>query len=1126
MAKKVISFEKLLEIPNEDMKMKCNYFIQKKLGLNVYCVELLIFCPNESICREYYSYRNYIDFKELFENFVKRYPEEKFPEFPSRIAFTKAQEETRMKYFQMFLNKILEGAKDEDKTEDYLNILYNFVFEKKDALVMKLTKEIIKLAFNKDVPDSEIIDVDDNDTNEIDNIEEMQNQSNSDINNNSAQSFTKTTNFLDVLEKNILPTLDKIISPEDNKDNNSVNLNLSCLSSNESNKNNNMNNSVNNNINNNSMNTNINNSMNNSLNNINNNINENNNKPAEKEFNFNIFKRNTINYVNEKFNLFLGNKDKEKEKKEKEKEKEKKEKEKKEKEKKEKEKEKKEKEKKEKENKEKENKETKGIFDGIRKTISSKKVAKYVVENNAWENILVKTSLKDYSLHKIKLKEKCLFLSYEKSLNYNINDESYYEKESDAKINSEIENKENDFYMVIPLYKINIELYRVTYPPLLTEDKTLKSIPDYYKKIPITLSEIYEFENFSPTSYLSEINSEIIMKLYHDYDRFETFIKFGKDWIIGDVRNCIAKIEDCSIPNKQKSIYIDEVIESNMDSFGNIMIDIINFSAPYFKGKIKIKICLDPYTFTTKAVISNASFDFNQKFMIPKHNRFKYLKFYIYKTKEGGIINKKDVDKLISEYEIPLPKLINIYHLNKDPIEINLKPTKEKAKKKKLKYTNMILKFKCIDYSSLLAILVKNTNKRVSDCYPLYDKDGDSEEPFTITILLKRIKRVLYMFKDIYSFYQMLKFFKYPVISSLFWLVLVFYTFLCDPRYYMTHTVVFIISILFYYSSVFQNYLYPKLKPLLFSIRNKYDNPSKLAATESQKNKEEVAQSDYLIKKKGGFFIPSIKEIKEYKHTYIDLLFRLTRICAFCEKFKNLFLWTDPLLSFYMMVLLIFFVLITWKIELRFLVCFSVSKKLFFGIFYYKNKLINNLEIARIVTNNAFEIWKSSKEKEEKKDKKDKKQEKKVIKITKIMEKKTLDDEKLKIMLKNKLYEHSNIILSEKFFDKMETLGDVIEELGKVQDILKIKRLSPLFPYTKNNPKIFQKDVDPEDIFAYFTQNIKSDYYLAHNGFIKTDYFKSDSIIEEELDIKKNLNKIPNGYIPDDFISKIDEIKQ
>jgi hypothetical protein len=47
MSKRKISFEKLLEIPIDDMKIICNYFIQKKLGFNVYCVELIIFSPDE-----------------------------------------------------------------------------------------------------------------------------------------------------------------------------------------------------------------------------------------------------------------------------------------------------------------------------------------------------------------------------------------------------------------------------------------------------------------------------------------------------------------------------------------------------------------------------------------------------------------------------------------------------------------------------------------------------------------------------------------------------------------------------------------------------------------------------------------------------------------------------------------------------------------------------------------------------------------------------------------------------------------------------------------------------------------------------------------------------------------------
>ena len=148
--------------------------------------------------------------------------------------------------------------------------------------------------------------------------------------------------------------------------------------------------------------------------------------------------------------------------------------------------------------------------------------------------------------------------------------------------------------------------------------------------------------------------------------------------------------------------------------------------------------------------------------------------------------------------------------------------------------------------------------------------------------------------------------------------------------------------------------------------------------------------------------------------------------------------------------------------------------------------------------------------KEKEKEKEEKKTDKEVIKT---MEKRALDDEKLKILLKNKLYEHSNIILSDNFYDSMETIGDVIEELGKVEDVLKIKRLSYLFHYTKNNSKIYRKDIDPEDIFAYFIQNIKSDYYRASNGFITTDYFKNEGIITDELEIKSKIQKTLTNHI-------------
>ena len=984
--KKIISLEEFKEIPLDYIKINCDNYIQNYLGSNVYCVELLIYYPDISISNSYKSYRNFSEFKDLFELFIKKNPKEKFPEFPSRYTFLKSQEETKLKYFHNFINRILELSKN--NKDEILTFIYNFIFGFNDVIINELTNEQIKHNFNVDSGDS-ITDEEDKKS-----VKSEINTSNNKIKID-YQRIKKTYSSDKLRIFN-----DPVSFSDEEKDSNSK-------------------------------------------------LNENNKL------------RNTINFVS---NFFSNNKE--------------------------------------------------SFINGIRKSISDEKEINNK-ENNKWENIYVKTSLKDYCLHTIKIKERCLelFANIKDNLNNEIEEKLIIENDKD---------KEEDYYLIIPLYKINIEIYRIIYQPEDNNKKVDKNNLRYLKTKLINSSEIYEFYSYSPNSLLYDINSELVIRLYHDYDRFETFIKFEQSWRISAVKHFLSIIEQSSYSAQTKSLFINEVTESYMDSFGNIMVDIINFKAPNFEGKIRIKVNLEPYLLPTRIIMSKGIFNFNQKFILPKHNRFKYLKFSIYKIKEEGLLIKKDAEKLIATYEIPLPKLINIYYLPKDPITIKLKPIKEKPKKKE-KYMNMSIEFKFYDWSSLLSLLVKNTNKRVLDDYPLYNKEGDSEEPYTIAILLKRIKRVLAMFKDIYYFYKMLQNFKYPVLSSSFLLLVIFYCFFCEPRYMLTHIVLFIISILIYYSSVFQTHIYPRIRPFFLYYRNKYDTPSKIAATESQKNKEEVAQSDYLVKKKEkGFSIITFKEIKEYKHTYIDLLFRLSRYSSFFEKFKNLFIWTDPLLSLYMLALLILFLLVIWNIQLRHIACFSIVKKFFFGIFFYKNKLINNKEIARIVVSDAYNIWQKEKMKEkEKKEKEKEKEEKKTEKdVIKTMEKKALDDEKLKILLKNKLYEHSNIILSDNFYDSMETIGDVIEELGKIEDVLKIKRLSNLFHETKNNPKIYIKDIDPEDIFAYFIQNIKSDYYRASNGFITTDYFKNEGIIADELGIKSKTHKTLTNDIANVDIDK------
>ena len=992
---KPISFDEILDVPLEFIKIICDNYIQNILGSNVYCVELLIHYPDISISNSYKTYRNFSEFKDLFDLFLKNNPNEVFPEFPSRYTFLKSQEESKTKYFHKFINRMLELCKDENKKKENLKNLYNFVFSFNDYTISELSNERINEYFNTD--NLSETNTEEEDTKSIkSDINENENR-NKKINVHSRILSSKNLSFY---KNNDNFLIEDKKSNSNNDDNKSIDINL----------------------------------------------------------NFDLIKRNTINFMNKQFNSFLNNRD--------------------------------------------------SFINGIKKSISTEVKENIGRESNTWENVYVKTSLNDYSLHTVKIRERCLEL-------FNNEKNKLNEIEKEKIIIENYKDKEDTYYLIIPLYKINIEIFRLVYQSEDINKKEEKNSQKFLKQKIISPSEIYEFCSYSPNSLLYDVNSEIIIRLYHDYDRFETFIKFDQDWRISSIKNFLSKIEQSSLPTQKKSLFINEITESYMDSFGDIMIDIISFKAPNFNGKIKIKVNLEPYMIPTKSLISNGVFNFNQKILLPKHNRFKYLKFFIYKMKEEGLFSKKEAEKLITKYEIPLPKLINIYYLSKEPIIVDLYPIKEKQKKKQ-KYANMTLEFKFFEWSKLLSLLVKNTNKRVLDDYPLYNKDGDSEEPYTISILLKRIKRCLAMFKDIYYFYKMLEHFKYPILSSTFILLVIFYTFFCEPKYILTHTVIFVVCILIYHSNLFLSHIYPKISPIFLGYRNKYDIPSKIAVTESQKNKAEVAQNDYLIKK-SGFSILSIKEIKEYKQAYIDLLFRLSRICSFFEKFRNLFIWTDPLLSLYMTILLILFLLIIWSIQLRYIVCFSICKKFFFGIFFYKNKLINNKEIAKIVVTDAFNIWKKEKEKEKEKDKaksreksKEKNNEEKIkaTEVVKTMEKKALDDEKLKSILKSKLYEHSNIIIDDQFYDNMETIGDVIEELGKIEDVLKIKRLSYLFNLTKNNSKIYRKDIDPEDVFAYFIGNIKSDYYRASNGFISTDYFKNEDIITDDNFENKNKKSI------------------
>ena len=181
---------------------------------------------------------------------------------------------------------------------------------------------------------------------------------------------------------------------------------------------------------------------------------------------------------------------------------------------------------------------------------------------------------------------------------------------------------------------------------------------------------------------------------------------------------------------------------------------------------------------------------------------------------------------------------------------------------------------------------------------------------------------------------------------------------------------------------------------------------------------------------------------------------KITRIVGSLEKLKNLFMWTDPLLTFYFIIVLSIVYLIIYKIDLRYLMLFSFIKKFIFGLFYYKHKFNNNKEIGRILLKYCVSEWRRE---------------------NKVKFKSTVSeinfglirvyDQKFIKLIKQIFNDNSNVYFNDTMFNLINSLGDIHDELCKCERVLKIKRNSALYRYVLRNNKIISPEIDPEDVF-------------------------------------------------------------
>ena len=724
-----------------------------------------------------------------------------------------------------------------------------------------------------------------------------------------------------------------------------------------------------------------------------------------------------------------------------------------------------------------------------------------IIENE-WENIRIKLTDEDKFTGYIKINHQCLFI-------YKIKPE---------------DNNQNNFDYMIPLYNINVDIKKMKY----SNDAKNGLLYSKY----ICSKEIYDLYYSEPkliNMKLSEINTSIEIIMYHNYSQYYLNIFFDKEKTIMQLKNFVEFIENNSFILFQNELnpfpYIKQIDEKYINIYGLIFINIDSLQIPNFSEECFIQITSFPYIFNTKKIkyeenIENYIFKINQQFVIPIHNRFGKIKFEIYQDVFKGVLIKSKEHEAIYEASLEITQIIN--NFNNNEIKLHLifhSLEKEPLKKKKSTLlslieeddnitkirTNLLITIK--DYSSPFVLLEKNKNK-----YILEDLEA-GDDNLGLKILFKRLRKMFYLFDAFTSIYNSVYRFKYPIFSFLCMIFLFLHFYFIESKYIIKLIITILLIILISQCRLYKTYLEYYINKYIFSYKNPYDMKSKIISTKNENEDKELTNPDYLIEKDELNIITDIIDpltnYKTYKLKYFRLLVKITKYVASVEKIKNLFLWTDPKLTFYFFILLIMLYLILYKIDFKYLIVFSFTKKFCLGFFYYRKKYKNNKEIARILLENSVQNWR---ELNNKTDNNNFQRLERKIDLSTIR----VYDSRFKDIIINIFEQNSNAFISPTIFNLINSLQDMQNEIGKCEGILKIKKISPLHRYVKNNEKILIIEPEIEDIFYYFIQNIKSDFYIlrnkealkSNNNDIKKDNENRYLSLSNETFISKNNNYI------------------
>jgi hypothetical protein len=541
----------------------------------------------------------------------------------------------------------------------------------------------------------------------------------------------------------------------------------------------------------------------------------------------------------------------------------------------------------------------------------------------------------------------------------------------------------------------------------------------------------------------------------------------------------------------------------------------------------------------------SSKFKFYQTFVLPIHNKFEKLKIEIYTKNLQGVFAKREIVEKICEYEILIPDIMNSICFGDKKIQINCdnisKGTKSGSK--------TLINIKIQNCTSILSNFIKNKNKGVLEDMSI----EKSEEDLSIKKLFKRLKKILILIKDFKEYYKTIFRFKYPNFSYVAMISSIAYLLFFDIKYFLVHLLFLMFIIAFFQSHYYKKYFSLYTNSYVYGRRNDLDfsGDSLNAMTKIELEDSEVKKDTYLTDKGQKpnlikIFIEPIKTYKIFRDSYHKVLIKFTRYVSNLEKIKNLFLFTDPIISIYFMAILILCIFLIYSIEFKYLMLYVIVKRFFVGYSYYTKKHINNLEIANLVLKHCHQEYKSKQkyaishdlhimksalnsiingnadnfnsysndnnktvqlipnilnnvnaiswnnsntnnpenkdniiEFEDIEDKIRQIRYSENMTVSHDIDNVLVFEDKFKLFIKEQLEKHIDLVISNEFLNSIAKMGEIKEVIGKCKGILKIKKDSILFNKTINNPKIYKESLDADQIFIYFIQNVKSDFYLS-----------------------------------------------